>query len=80
MKGEENSHIDIFLRVKPVEKPSGSLLLEPNDGKVEFNCARTSSQGWGLGVVRTCTIVAASRVCTEEVSACYCILAVFVLS
>ena len=40
-----NSHIDIFLRVRPVKQPSACLGLDTSENKVEFNIPRTASQG-----------------------------------
>lgn len=41
-----NSHIDIFLRVRPVKQPSACLALDAAEHKVEFNIPRTASQGY----------------------------------
>ena len=44
--GPDNSHIDIFLRIRPVPKQSACLQLEPSDGKVAFNLPRTYAEGY----------------------------------
>ncbi|DBA74016.1 TPA: hypothetical protein ACH3X1_010839 [Trebouxia sp. C0004] len=41
-----NSHIDIYLRVRPVKQASACLALDPSENKVEFNIPRTASQGY----------------------------------
>ncbi len=40
-----NSHIDIYLRVRPVKQASACLALDVSENKVEFNIPRTASQG-----------------------------------
>ena len=45
-KLDSNSHIDIFLRVRPVKQASACLALDAAENKVEFNIPRTASQGY----------------------------------
>jgi kinesin family protein 6/9 len=44
--GGQSSNIDIFLRVKPVPRPTNRIVVDPLDGNVEFNIPRESSAGW----------------------------------
>uniref|UniRef100_A0A383VGS4 Kinesin-like protein n=1 Tax=Tetradesmus obliquus TaxID=3088 RepID=A0A383VGS4_TETOB len=41
----QSSNIDIFLRVKPVPRPTNRIVVDPLDGNVEFNIPRDSSAG-----------------------------------
>lgn len=41
-----SSRISTFLRVKPVARPTGRILLEPLDGSVEFRVPRDQAAGW----------------------------------
>jgi hypothetical protein len=43
--GGQSSNIDIFLRVKPVPRPTNRIVVDPLDGNVEFNIPRESSAG-----------------------------------
>lgn len=38
--GGNSAHVDIFVRIKPVPKPSGRLMVEAAESKVEFNIPR----------------------------------------
>ncbi|MEW5312344.1 MAG: hypothetical protein WDW38_003985 [Sanguina aurantia] len=44
--GPENSNIDIYLRVKPVSKPSSQVVLDQAESKLEFNIPREVSAGY----------------------------------
>lgn len=44
--GPENSNIDIYLRVKPVAKPSSQVVLDQAENKLEFNIPREASAGF----------------------------------
>ncbi|DBA83158.1 TPA: hypothetical protein ACH3X2_006681 [Trebouxia sp. C0005] len=41
-----NSHIDIYLRVRPVKQASACLALDSSENRLEFNIPRTASQGY----------------------------------
>lgn len=41
----ENSNIDIFLRVRPVSKPSSRLAVDTQESKVEFSIPRDAAAG-----------------------------------
>jgi hypothetical protein len=43
--GGQSSNIDIFLRVKPVPRPTNRIVVDPLDGNVELNIPRESSAG-----------------------------------
>lgn len=42
----DSSNIDIFLRIKPVQRPSQKLSWDPNEGLIQFNMPRDVSQGY----------------------------------
>ena len=44
-KPGENSNIDIFVRVKPVQRPSNRLGVDTSDSVVQFNIPRDASAG-----------------------------------
>ena len=47
MSGKDGaSNIDIWLRVKPGARPSQRLVLDPDDGLVQFNMPRELSAGY----------------------------------
>jgi kinesin family protein 6/9 len=45
-KAAENANIDIFLRVKPVPRPSDKLFIDNNENKLEFVIPRSLAQGF----------------------------------
>lgn len=45
IKAPQSSTIDIFLRVKPVPKPSSKLIVDLTDCKVEFNLPKDTTAG-----------------------------------
>lgn len=42
----QNTHIDIFVRIKPVPKPTPRLQWEPTESKLEFNLPREAAAGY----------------------------------
>ncbi|KAK9811828.1 hypothetical protein WJX72_010914 [[Myrmecia] bisecta] len=42
----DNSNIDIFLRIRPVSKPSPNLLFDPIENRVDFGVPRNLSSGY----------------------------------
>lgn len=44
-EGKQPATIDIFLRIRPVRNPSSNLLIEPNEGKIEFKVPKDLSSG-----------------------------------
>ena len=44
--GAEQARIGIFLRLRPVARPSGRVLSSAEEGWVEFNVPRDATQGW----------------------------------
>lgn len=47
----DTSSISIFLRVKPVARPTARIVLEPLDGNVEFRVPRDAAAGCAMEVV-----------------------------
>ncbi len=43
--GAESARIAIFLRLRPVPRPSSRILASPEEGWVEFNVPREATQG-----------------------------------
>lgn len=41
----EQQRIGVFLRLRPVPRPSGRVVASPEEGWVEFNVPRDASQG-----------------------------------
>lgn len=39
------ANIDIFLRVKPVPRPTNRIVIDPLDGNVEFNIPKDTAAG-----------------------------------
>lgn len=46
MSKGESSNIDIFVRIKPVDRPSSRLLVDSSEGRVEFNLPRDAAAGF----------------------------------
>lgn len=45
MVAKENNNIDIFLRVRPVNRPSPRLSVDALENRVEFNIPKEASAG-----------------------------------
>ena len=45
MASKMSSNIDIFLRVRPIGRPSARVQLDENDNKVEFNIPKEAAAG-----------------------------------
>jgi hypothetical protein len=44
----ENSAIDIFLRLRPVPRPSTRVIVNPTEAEVEFNIPKQAAAGYVL--------------------------------
>ena len=61
----ENSNIDIFIRIRPVAKPSANLLCDTVENKVDFAVPRSVSAGCAW----LCCVTTLHRCCCKTVPA-----------